>query len=147
MKFMPSCYIFPIRYYNRESTETASLAKFLGCLFTVIGSSIAVAVLWNTNVEGWVGYTVAGSVWFVGTLGMALLPNQRAPKVWGAPLVPWLPSLSIGINLLLIGSLGTVAFLRFFICTAVMLLYYLFIGLHATYDVAYPTQVKILNLT
>ena len=75
---------------------------------------------------------------FVGTFGVILLPKQRVPK--GVPLVSWFPSLSIGMNLFLIGSLGWLAFLRFFICSAVMLLYYLFIGLHATYDVAHQNQ-------
>lgn len=128
------------RYYVREVTQKVDLLKFLACLFLVFVSSIAAAVLWNTNVGGWIGYSVAGVIWFLGNLGMVLLPMQRLPKVWGVPLVPWLPSLSIGMNLLLIGSLGTLAFWRFFICSAVMIVYYLFIGLHATYDVANPSE-------
>ena len=35
------------------------------------------------------------------------------------------------------GSLGKEAFVRFGICTAVMLVYYVLVGLHATYDVAH----------
>ncbi|GMN57840.1 hypothetical protein TIFTF001_026941 [Ficus carica] len=128
------------RYYVREVTQKVDLLKFLACLFLVFVSSIGAAVLWNTNVGGWIGYSVAGVIWFLGNLGMALLPMQRLPKVWGVPLVPWLPSLSIGMNLLLIGSLGTLAFWRFFVCSAVMLVYYLFIGLHATYDMANPNE-------
>lgn len=125
------------RYYVKDVTATNDLAKFLASLFVIIGSSIAIAVLWNTNVRGWVWYVVAGLIWFIGTLWMALLPKQRVAKVWGVPLVPWLPALSIGINLFLIGSLGYIAILRFAICTAVMVVYYLFVGVHATYDVAH----------
>jgi APA family basic amino acid/polyamine antiporter len=66
-----------------------------------------------------------------------MLPQQREPKVWGVPLVPWLPSLSIAINIFLMGSLGAEAFERFGICTVVMLIYYVFFGLHATYDMAH----------
>lgn len=128
------------RYYVKDVTSKKELVKFIACLSSIIGSSIGVTALWNSNCRGWVGYTVAGLFWFVGTFGMMLLPKQRVPKVWGVPLVPWLPSLSIGMNLFLIGSLGWVAFLRFFICTAVMLLYYLFVGLHATYDLAYQNR-------
>lgn len=120
----------------KDVTSRKELVKFIVCLSGILGSSIGVTALWNSNSRGWVGYTVAGLFWFGGTFGMMLLPKQRVPKVWGVPLVPWLPSLSIGMNLFLIGSLGWVAFLRFFICTAVMLLYYLFVGLHATYDLA-----------
>ncbi|KAJ7948862.1 putative Cationic amino acid transporter [Quillaja saponaria] len=125
------------RYYVRDSTPKNSLAKFLACLFVIIGGCIGGTAVWISNSSRWIGYAVAAVVWFLGTLGMALLPKQRGPKVWGVPLVPWIPSLSIGMNIFLIGSLGAEAFWRFFICAAVMLVYYLFIGVHATYDVAH----------
>lgn len=128
------------RYYVKDVPPKNELGKFIVCLFVIIGSSIGVTALWNSNRRGWIGYMAAGLFWFVGTLGMMLLPKQRVPKVWGVPLVPWLPSLSIGMNLFLIGSLGREAFFRFFICSAVMLLYYLFVGLHATYDLAYQDR-------
>ena len=130
------------RYYVREVTEKEDLVKFLACLFLVVGSSIGFTILWNMNRRGWIVCSVAALIWFMGNLGMALLPKQRVSKVWGVPLVPWLPSVSIVVNLFLIGSLGIVAFLRFFICTALMLVYYLFVGLHATYDVARSTEQK-----
>ncbi|XP_030487909.2 cationic amino acid transporter 8, vacuolar-like [Cannabis sativa] len=124
------------RYYIREVTEKEDLIKFITFLSLVIGSSIGFTILWNMNRRGWIEYSVAALIWSVGNLGMTLLPKQRVPKVWGVPMVPWLPSLSIVVNLFLIGSLGMVAFFRFFVCTALMLLYYFFVGLHATYDVA-----------
>ncbi|XP_017243714.1 cationic amino acid transporter 8, vacuolar [Daucus carota subsp. sativus] len=125
------------RYYVKGVTSKQDFRIFLLCMVVVIGSSIGVAALWNAKQRGWIGYTVAGVFWFLGTLGMQLLPKQRIPKIWGVPLVPWLPTLSIAMNLFLIGSLGAVAFYRFFICSAVMMLYYLFVGVHATYDVAH----------
>ncbi|GLT54730.1 hypothetical protein SLA2020_279050 [Shorea laevis] len=131
------------RYYVRDVTP--NLVKFLACLFVIIGSCIGGTVLWNLNKGGWIGYVVAGLVWFLGTLAMAVLPKHRAPKVWGVPLVPWLPSLSIGMNIFLIGSLGSAAFWRFFICSAVMLIYYFLVGLHATYDVAHQDEQELKN--
>lgn len=128
------------RYYVRSVTPKRDLTKFLICLFIVVGSSIGITALWNLNGSGWIGYAVALVFWFIGTLGMMVIPKQRVPKVWGVPLVPWLPSLSIGMNLFLIGSLGTMAFIRFFICSAVMLVYYLLFGLHATFDVAHQSK-------
>jgi hypothetical protein len=50
---------------------------------------------------------------------------------------PWLPSLSIAANLFLIGSLGKDAFIHFGVITAIMVVYYLFISLHATYDIGH----------
>ncbi|WCJ17635.1 cationic amino acid transporter 8 [Euphorbia peplus] len=129
------------RYYVEDVSSKNNLVKFYVFLSAIVGSSIGVtAVFNNSNGGGWIGYVVTSVIWFSGTLGMALLPKQRVPKVWGVPLVPWLPSLSIGINLFLIGSLGKEAFWRFIICSAAMILYYLFVGVHATYDVAHPNQ-------
>ncbi|KAL6198966.1 hypothetical protein ACLB2K_028754 [Fragaria x ananassa] len=68
------------------------------------------------------------------SLGQA---RKESPRFGGVPLVPWLPAVSIGINVFLNGSLGYLAFLRFAICTAVMVVYYLLVGVHATYDVAH----------
>lgn len=130
------------RYYVKDVTLKSDLFKLIGCLSLLTASSIAIAALWNANGEGWIAYTILGFLWFFGTLGMQLLSEQRSPKVWGVPLVPWLPSLSIGLNLFLIGSLGCKAFLRFFICSAAMVVYYLFCGLHATYDVAHQNDQK-----
>ena len=128
------------RYYVKDVTPRTDLVQFLVCLFLIIGGSTGITAVWNKGMRGWVWYVVLSVIWLSGTLWMALLPKHRVPKVWGVPLVPWLPALSIGINVFLIGSLGYVAFLRFFICTAVMVLYYLFVGVHATYDVAHQIE-------
>ncbi|GAB4846698.1 DNA-binding transcription factor cat8 [Ancistrocladus abbreviatus] len=131
------------RYYVKDVTSKQDFVKFLVSLLVIIGSSIGTAAVWNSNSHGWIGYVVCGAIWFLGTLAMQLLPKQHSPKVWGVPLVPWFPSLSIALNLFLIGSLGYQAFLRFFICSAIMLLYYVFVGVHATYDVAHQNQREV----
>ncbi|KAI4390171.1 hypothetical protein MLD38_002310 [Melastoma candidum] len=125
------------RYYVKDVTPKKDLQKFLVGIFVIFASCIGGTAWWASGGEGWVGYTIAVVLWFVGTLVVALLPQRRSPKFWGVPLVPWLPSLSIGMNLFLIGSLGSEAFWRFIICTVLMILYYLLVGLHATYDVAH----------
>ncbi|XP_047307201.1 cationic amino acid transporter 8, vacuolar-like [Impatiens glandulifera] len=131
------------RYYAKDVTGKVEFSKFMVCLLVVIGSSVGITVLWNLNKRGWIGYSIFGSIWFMGTLGMSMIRKSREPKVWGVPLVPWLPSISIGMNLFLIGSLGKVAFIRFFVCSAAMVVYYLFVGLHATYDLAHDHGDKL----
>lgn len=112
--------------------------RFTALLLLVIGASIGIAAYWGTSPGRWQGYVVLIPAWAAGTLGIQMLvPMARTPKVWGVPLVPWLPSLSIATNLFLMGSLGKDAFVRFAVCTAIMLLYYVLVGLHATYDVAH----------
>ncbi|RLN41679.1 cationic amino acid transporter 5-like [Panicum miliaceum] len=127
------------RYYVRGVTTRTHALRLVASLLLIIGSSVGIAVCWATSSpRRWQGYVVLVPAWAAGTLGIQLLvPMARTPKVWGVPLVPWLPSLSIATNVFLMGSLGKEAFVRFGICTAVMLVYYVLVGLHATYDVAH----------
>lgn len=125
------------RYYVRGITPRTNFLKLTFFLQVIILSSIGTSAYWGLNPNGWLGYTITVPLWFLATLAISvLLPQERTPKVWGVPLVPWFPSLSIAINLFLMGSLGAQAFIRFGICTAVMLMYYILFGLHATYDMA-----------
>jgi basic amino acid/polyamine antiporter, APA family len=84
-----------------------------------------------------VPYAVTVPAWFASTVCLwAFVPQARAPKLWGVPLVPWLPSASIAINVFLLGSIDYKSFMRFGFWTAGLLVYYLFVGLHASYDTA-----------
>ncbi|CAI9271751.1 unnamed protein product [Lactuca saligna] len=101
------------RYYVKGVTPRSSLLKLVGFLVIIIGSSIGTSACWGLDPSGWVGYTVTVPLWFLGTLGISLmLTQQRIPKVWGVPLVPWIPALSIATNLFLMGSLEYMAFIR-----------------------------------
>lgn len=138
------------RYYVRGITPRTNLLKLTFFLLGIIVSSVATSAYWGLYPNSWHGYTVTVPLWFLATLSISvLLPQERTPKVWGVPLVPWFPSLSVAINVFLMGSLGAQAFIRFGICTVVMLIYYLFFGLHATYDMAHqpkkPMSSKILE--
>lgn len=125
------------RYYVRGITSKTNQLKLAAFLLIIIASSMGTSAYWGLKPGGWIGYAITIPFWFLGTLGIAvLLPQERRPQVWGVPLVPWFPSLSIAINLFLMGSLGAQTFIRFAICTVVMLIYYVFFGLHATYDMA-----------
>ncbi|OMO77678.1 Amino acid/polyamine transporter I [Corchorus olitorius] len=129
------------RYYVRGVTPRINLLKLVIFLLIIIASAMGTSAYWGLRPNGWQGYIVIVPLWFLGTMGISIfLPQQRTPKVWGVPLVPWLPSLSIAINIFLMGSLKHDAFIRFGICTVVMLVYYIFIGLHATYDMAHQQQ-------
>ncbi|KAL3722111.1 hypothetical protein ACJRO7_034466 [Eucalyptus globulus] len=129
------------RYYVRDKTPQQNLSKLGAFLLIIVASSIGTSAYWGLSPNGWIGYCVTIPLWFLGTLGIyKFLPQQRTPKAWGVPFVPWLPSLSIATNMFLMGSSGSAAFLRFVICTIVMLVYYLLFGLHATYDMAHLPQ-------
>lgn len=125
------------RYYVSGVTTQADRNKLIICLVLILGSSIATAAYWGLSKDGWIGYVITVPIWFLGTVGLWLfVPHARAPKLWGVPLVPWLPSASIAINVFLLGSIDKASFERFGIWTAILMIYYFFLGLHASYDIA-----------
>ncbi|XP_065882249.1 cationic amino acid transporter 1-like [Euphorbia lathyris] len=129
------------RYYVSGETTQENRVKLIVCILMILGSSIATAAIWGGGGDGWIGYVISLPVWFLGTLGLAVfVPQARAPKLWGVPLVPWLPSASILINIFLLGSIDRDSFIRFGIWTLVLLVYYLLFGLHAVYDTAKASQ-------
>ncbi|KAK7839058.1 cationic amino acid transporter 1 [Quercus suber] len=125
------------RYYVSGVTTTANRIKFIVFLALILGSSIATSLYWAISANGWIGYTVTGPMWLLSTIGLWLfVPQAREPKLWGVPLVPWLPSLSIAINIFLLGSIDRASFERFGLWTLIILVYYFLFGLHASYDTA-----------
>ncbi|XP_068653897.1 cationic amino acid transporter 1-like [Aristolochia californica] len=125
------------RYYLAGETSVTDRNKLIGFLVVIIASSLGLAAGWAENVKGWALYAVTCGIWFLGTLGLQLLLKKaRAPRLWGAPLVPWLPSASVAINIFLLGSIDRASFVRFGVWTAILLVYYLLFGLHASYDTA-----------
>ncbi|KAF6140806.1 hypothetical protein GIB67_042219 [Kingdonia uniflora] len=131
------------RYYKSGTTTPTDRNKFIVCLALILGSSIATAVYWALSEDGWILYVITVPIWLLGTLGIRFfVPQAHFPKQWGVPLVPWLPSVSIAINIFLLGSIDGKSFQRFGIWTAVLLLYYFFFGLHASYDMAKESQKR-----
>lgn len=125
------------RYYVSGVTTSADRNKLIVCLALILGSSIATAMYWGLTTEGYIGFCITVPIWLVGTAGIAFfVPRAREAKMWGVPLVPWLPSASIAINLFLLGSIDKKSFMRFGAWTGFLLVYYLLFGLHASYDTA-----------
>ncbi|KAF3450321.1 hypothetical protein FNV43_RR06401 [Rhamnella rubrinervis] len=124
------------RYYVAGVTTEANRIKLIVCILLILGSSIACAIYWGQS-DGWIGYAIALPFWLIGTVGLWLfVPQAGSPKLWGVPLVPWLPSGSIVMNIFLLGSIDQASFVRFAVRTGIILLYYFFFGLHASYDTA-----------
>ncbi|XP_062012629.1 cationic amino acid transporter 1-like [Rosa rugosa] len=133
------------RYYVTGVTTNANRNKLILCIVMILAGAIATSAYWGVS-HDWVGYCVTAPIWFLGTLGIwFLVPQARSPKLWGVPLVPWLPSLSIGINIFLLGSIDGASFVRFAVWTVIILVYYIFFGLHASYDTAKDSEAKKLE--
>ncbi|XVF68299.1 hypothetical protein PTKIN_Ptkin10aG0193800 [Pterospermum kingtungense] len=129
------------RYYVRGETTSSDRNKLVGFLVLIIGSSIATAAYWALGKNGWIGYAVTVPIWFLATLGLKLAVKEaKKPKLWGVPLVPWLPSASIAINVFIMASINGASYARFGVWTLLLLVYYVFIALHASYDAAMETE-------
>ncbi|KAG5573691.1 hypothetical protein H5410_063457 [Solanum commersonii] len=125
------------RYYVHGETTIANRNKLITFLLIILASSIATATYWGLSKDGWIGYCITLPIWLLATIGLwYFVPQARKPKLWGVPLVPWLPSASIAINIFLLGSLDRASFMRFGVWTGFLLVYYLLFGLHASYDTA-----------
>lgn len=125
------------RYYVSGVTTTADRNKFIVCIVLILGSSIGTSAYWGLSENGWIGYCITVPIWVLATIGIRVfVPHARDPKLWGVPLVPWLPSASIAINIFLLGSIDRDSFIRFGVWTVFLLVYYIFVGLHASYDTA-----------
>ncbi|KAK4421050.1 Cationic amino acid transporter 1 [Sesamum alatum] len=136
-------------------TKLEILSDLLSISTLFIFSLVAIALLvrryyvdatsgyWALNEDGWIGYCITVPMWLLSTAGLAFfVPQARKPKLWGVPLVPWLPSSSIALNVFLLGSIDKDSYVRFLIWTAILLVYYFIFGLHASYDTAKAFEVK-----
>lgn len=132
------------RHYVSGQTSDGNRNKLVLFLVMIVASSIATAAYWVASSEhDWIGYCITVPIWLASTGGLWLLvPQGRAPKLWGVPMVPWLPSASIAVNIFLLGSIDKDSFVRFAVWTVVLLLYYVMVGLHASYETANAYAVK-----
>ncbi|KAK3020236.1 hypothetical protein RJ639_045472 [Escallonia herrerae] len=134
------------RYYVSGVTTAGDRNKLVIFLALILASSIATSAYWGLSKKGWIGYCITVPIWILATVGLRVfVPQARQPKMWGVPLVPWLPSASIAINIFLLGSIDKDSFLRFAAWTAFLLLYYFLFGLHASYDTAMMYEGKTLE--
>ncbi|GMP71716.1 hypothetical protein CsSME_00030015 [Camellia sinensis var. sinensis] len=125
------------RYYVAGVTTPVDRIKLIVCLLLILASSIATSVYWALSQKGWIGYCITVPIWVLATIGLRVfVPMARQAKLWGVPLVPWLPSASIAINIFLLGSIDKDSFIRFAVWTVFLLKYYFLFGLHASYDTA-----------
>ncbi|KAJ7969075.1 putative Cationic amino acid transporter [Quillaja saponaria] len=132
------------RYYVTGETTNSDRNRLIGFLLLIIGSSIGTAAYWALSKNGWIGYIVTVTIWFLATLGLNLtLKQARKPKMWGVPLLPWLPSACIAINVFIMGSIDGASFVRFIIWTLILLVYYVFVALHSSYDAAKETEKDV----
>ena len=109
---------------------------FLGA-FSLIALSFT--VVWQLAPAGGgarAGLLAACAAAAVGAVAafQALVPQARAPGLWGVPGMPWVPAASVFLNVFLLGSLDRPSYVRFGFFSAAALLVYVLYSVHASYD-------------
>lgn len=72
-----------------------------------------------------------------------LVPQARKPEFWGVPLMPWIPSVSIFMNVFLLGSMDGGSYVRFASFTVLAVLVYVLYSVHASFDAEESTGVLV----
>ncbi|KAK0591985.1 hypothetical protein LWI29_011309 [Acer saccharum] len=63
-----------------------------------------------------------------------VVPQAHKPEFWGVPLMPWIPCVSIFLNIFLLGSLDGPSYIRFGFFSALAVLVYVLYSVHASFD-------------
>ncbi|KAL5710518.1 Cationic amino acid transporter 7 [Ranunculus cassubicifolius] len=63
-----------------------------------------------------------------------MVPQAQKPQHWGVPLMPWLPSISIFLNVFLLGSLDGPSYIRFGFFSGLAVLVYVLYSVHTSFD-------------
>jgi hypothetical protein len=123
------------RYVVLGTTNPRPTLSFL-CSLTL--TSIIFTLLWHFAPHGKPKAFMLGAC---GVVALAILqifhwmvPQARKPEFWGVPWMPWIPSLSIFLNVFLLGSLDGPSYVRFGLFSAIVVIVYVFYSVHASFD-------------
>ncbi|XP_051119919.1 cationic amino acid transporter 7, chloroplastic [Andrographis paniculata] len=123
------------RYVAVGTTNPWPTLSFLFC-FSL--TSVAFTLLWHFAPAGkakavMLGICVALAI---GVLQVfhSVVPQARRPEFWGVPLMPWIPSISIFLNIFLLGALDRASYVRFGFFSAVTVVVYVLYSVHSSFD-------------
>lgn len=123
------------RYVVLGTTNPRPTLSFL-CSLTL--TSIIFTLVWHFAPNGKPKAFMLGAC---GLIALAILqifhlmvPQARKPEFWGVPWMPWIPSLSIFLNVFLLGSLDGPSYVRFGLFSALVVIVYVFYSVHASFD-------------
>ncbi|KAJ6850488.1 putative cationic amino acid transporter 6, chloroplastic isoform X2 [Iris pallida] len=123
------------RYVSVGTTDAWRTAAFL---LAFSSCSVLFALLWHFVPSGAAKAAALGTCALAGVGVLCafqhLVPQARRPESWGVPLMPWVPSASIFLNVFLLGSLDGPSYVRFGFFTAVSVLVYVLYSVHASFD-------------
>ncbi|KAJ6853789.1 putative cationic amino acid transporter 6, chloroplastic-like isoform X2 [Iris pallida] len=123
------------RYVSAGSTDPSRPVAFLVAFSSC---SVIFTMVWHFVPSG-TAKTAALSAFASADVGVLcafryVAPQARKPEFWGVPLMPWTPSISIFLDVFLLGSLDGPSYIRFAFFSGVAILVYVLYGVHASFD-------------
>ncbi|KAK4337723.1 hypothetical protein RND71_042210 [Anisodus tanguticus] len=123
------------RYVSVGVTNPWPTLSFLFC-FSL--TSILFTLLWQFAPPGKPKELMLGACTAIAIAVLQLfhymVPQARKPEFWGVPLMPWIPSMSIFLNIFLLSSLDRPSYVRFGFFSALAVLVYVLYSVHASFD-------------
>ncbi|PIN14853.1 Amino acid transporter [Handroanthus impetiginosus] len=123
------------RYVTIGTTNPWPTISFL---FIFSLTSIIFTVLWQFAPSGkpkalMLGACIAIALAVV-LLFRFMVSQARKPAFWGVPIMPWIPSISIFLNIFLLGALDRPSYVRFGFFSALAVLIYVLYSVHSSFD-------------
>ncbi|GMI70083.1 cationic amino acid transporter 7 [Hibiscus trionum] len=133
--YMVSNVVVYRRYVVIGTTKPWPTLSFI-CLFSL--TSIIFTMLWHFAPPGkpkpFVLATCVVIAISIVQVFHCMVPQARKPAFWGVPFMPWLPSVSIFLNVFLLGSLDGPSYARFSFFSGLAVLVYVLYSVHASFD-------------
>lgn len=125
-------------YRRYVSVDTRNPWPTLSFLFSFSFTSILFTILWWVVPTGEPKAFVLGACSMI-AIGLVVLfnyavPQARKPDFWGVPLMPWIPCVSIFLDIFLLGNLDGPSYARFGFFSALAVVVYVVYSVHASFD-------------
>ncbi|CAO2833043.1 unnamed protein product [Amaranthus hypochondriacus] len=134
------------RYVSIGTSNPWPTLSFL-CSFSV--TSVMFTLIWHLLPPGTLKDIMLGLCAIIAIallyLFQYLVPQARKPEFWGVPFMPWLPSMSIFLNIFLLASLDGPSYIRFGFFSLLAIALYVFYSVHASFDAESNATFSLKN--
>ncbi|VFQ63886.1 unnamed protein product [Cuscuta campestris] len=126
------------RYVSAAGAGTTSPRPTLAYLLCFTLTAVLFTLLWHYTPPGRAkSFLLGACVLFaivILQLFQHMVPQATRPEFWGVPLMPWIPSASIFLNIFLLGALDSPSYVRFGFFSGLAVLVYVMYSVHASFD-------------
>ncbi|XVF13488.1 hypothetical protein REPUB_Repub08aG0212000 [Reevesia pubescens] len=108
--------------------------RTLSFLFLLTSTAIGFSISWKLKQQWW-GLPLFGGIMIIITAFFQyMVPCLGQPSEWSVPFMPWPAAISIFLNFFLMTTLKMLSFQRFAIWACLITVFYVFYGVHSTFE-------------